>query len=886
MNKTLTKFMLLDGNSLAHRAFYALPLLTNRQGVFTNAAFGFTTMLFKLLGEEKPDYVAVAFDMSRATFRQAEYAEYKAHRKATPDELRPQIPLIKRILQAAQIGIYEKEGYEADDLIGTLSRVAEAEGMLTLIVTGDRDALQLVSPDTRALITRKGISVLEIYGEEEIYTRYGLAPVQLIDVKALMGDASDNIPGVPGIGEKTALKLIQEYGSLEEILTNVDHFPKSALTEKLKTYAEQARLSKRLGTIDRSVPVDVYLEDCRYPKTNNEELLTVFKELEFNRLIPGLVKQMAENKRSSPCTPEKESPSYILLDTQSKINQMLKQVAEAGEASISLRLSGTDYLKADLEALAISSPGSEPFLLDFNHLQCTREEVLHRLGALLSDQHIKLYFHDAKAALVVFHRLGCPVGHLVGDTMIAGYLLNPTASAHDLPSLSLEHLDLPLSDTGDRAEIIERATIVGALIPVLHEKLKQVDMEKLYHEVELPLARVLAGMEMFGFTLDVAQLKNMSGELATRIEQVSDEIYQIAGEKFNIHSTRQLAVILFEKLKLPTSKKTKTGYSTNAQVLEDLAAEHEIVAMVLEHRQLAKLKSTYVEGLQVLANPSTGKVHTTFNQTVTATGRLSSTEPNLQNIPIRMELGRRIRRAFIPSIPGWVILAADYSQIELRVLAHFSGDASLIDAFKHNRDIHTYTAAEVFGVPMDQVSYEMRRRAKAVNFGIVYGISDFGLARDLGISRKEASEYIKLYFARYHGVKRYMEEVVEEARQKGYVCTMLNRRRYLPDLFSPNYNVRNFGERTAINTPIQGSAADIIKLAMILVDGELEKRKLSSRMILQVHDELIFEVPPEELGELAALTKSCMEDAVQLQVPLGVDLKTGDNWHDLSKILI
>ncbi|MHB1125715.1 MAG: DNA polymerase I [Bacillota bacterium] len=882
MNNKLPKFMLLDGNSLAHRAFYALPLLSNRQGVFTNAAFGFTTMFLKLMADEKPDYVAVAFDKGRDTFRRQEYAQYKAQRKETPEELRPQIPLIKRILQAAGINIYEKEGFEADDLIGTLSRKAEEEGLATLIVTGDRDALQLVSPATGVLITRKGISVTEVFDEEEIYNRYGLAPIQLIDVKALMGDASDNIPGVPGIGEKTALKLIQEFGSLEELLCSVDHLPKAGIAEKLKTNVEQARLSKRLGTIERRVPVEVDLEFCRQ-KLDFAALLTIFKELEFNSLIPTVLKEMDRSSQGSPVDREKERQGFTLLVSLEEIKEMAGRVTEAGEVCLLPGLTDRDYLKAEMEALAIYCPGQDTFLLDFNRLQCSREEALDCLRPVLSAPLTKLYFHDTKAAQVVFRRLGNPVGHVSGDTLIAGYLLNPSASTHDLPQLSLEHLDLPLPDSGDRVEMLQqRVAAVGKLIPVLHEKLKQVEMEKLYHDVELPLARVLADMEMTGFTLDLDQLRNMSRELAEKIEQASEEIYRIAGEKFNINSTRQLAVVLFDKLKLPTSKKTKTGYSTNAQVLEDLAAEHEIVARILEHRQLVKLKSTYVDGLQVLADPCTGKVHTTLNQTVTATGRLSSTEPNLQNIPIRMELGRRIRRAFIPSVPGWVILAADYSQIELRVLAHFSGDASLIDAFKHNRDIHTYTAAEVFGIPMDQVTYEARRRAKAVNFGIVYGISDFGLARDLGISRKEAGEYIKLYFARYHGVKRYMEQVVDQARGQGYVCTLLNRRRYLPDLFSPNFNVRNFGERTAINTPIQGSAADIIKLAMILVDKELGKRKLESRMILQVHDELIFEVPPGELGEVAALVKGCMEEAAHLDVPLAVDLKTGPNWHDLS----
>lgn len=880
------KFIIIDGNSLLYRAFYALPLLKTKTGVFTNAVYGFTTMLMKVLNEEKPACLAIAFDKGKTTFRNDHFEDYKAHRKATPDELRPQFPLVKEIVRAFRIPVYEIEGYEADDIIGTVSLKAEEMGYETVIVTGDRDALQLVSPKTKVMLTKKGISEMELYDENKVAERYGLKPAQIIDMKGLMGDTSDNIPGVPGIGEKTAVKLVLEYGSVEELLANRGTVT-GKLRDKLEQYAEQALLSKKLATIIRNVPIEIDLRECVVEEPDYAKLLGLGQSLEFKALTKLAQEKVLEQagKLSEPADEAKKlqiNGEYRQYNFDEALAAVTGFVEQKKDLALVLQTSNQDPWSADILGLAWSAePGSGGFLT------CEELQPADKLSRFLDTvfrTEGRVCFHDAKKIDILLRRLGREPISAGFDTMLAAYLLDPSVSNPDLAALSMKYLGQELSLEDDYRSFCAQADFILRLVPVLHEKLAELNMLDLYFTVEIPLLHILADMEFSGVKLDKAYLEAMSVELGAEIDRITKDIFRLAGEEFNINSTRQLGTILFEKLGLPVIKKTKTGYSTDVEVLETLAERHEIVAKVLHYRQLVKLKSTYVDGLIPLINPVTGKVHTTFNQTVTATGRLSSTEPNLQNIPIRMEEGRKIRKAFIPSEPGWIIFSADYSQIELRILAHLSGDERFVQAFRNDEDIHTRTAAEVFGVPLSEVTREMRGRAKAVNFGIVYGISDFGLAKNISVSRKEARQYIESYFARYAGIKKYLEETVRLAREQGYVTTLLNRRRYLPDILSPNRNIRSFGERTAMNTPIQGSAADIIKLAMVRVADCLKKEGLKTRMLLQVHDELIFEVPPDELPQVTGIVRECMENTVKLAVPLKVDMKKGFNWYDMEKI--
>lgn len=873
------KLLILDGNSLVHRAFHALPLLSTREGVFTNAAYGFTTMLLKALEQEKPTHIAVAFDRGRVTFRHEQYQGYKGQRKETPEELRTQFTLVKRILAAFNISTFEAEGYEADDLIGTLARQAEEVGLETVIVSGDRDTLQLVSARTKALLVKKGISQVQLYDPEILARELGIEPRQVADLKALMGDASDNIPGVPGIGEKTALRLIREYGSLENLLTHLDHLSPRSLGEKLAAHADQARMSKALATIYCQVPLTVDWETCRHRPPDREQLRALFEELEFKSLMKLVQNQEPERETAQA---EQERPpaapsGWYELHSPDELKRYLAAVEAAGRGAITLVWQGTEYLRAPVLALGLACPGAPPAVYALRN-----GPPWAVLGEFFAQTRAAIFGHDLKAILVALARQGVPLWWPAGDTMLMAYLRDPGAPGYPLGELlAREGKRRPPAATPEE-EAAEAAAGVLELAAVLEPQIKLLQMERLYYEVELPLVRVLAAMELAGIKVDGQQLEVLGDELGAGMEAVAAEIYRLAGEEFNVNSPRQLGVILFEKLGLPRGRKTKTGYSTSAAVLEELAAIHPIAARVLEYRTLMKLKSTYIDGLRPLIHPETGKIHTTFHQTITATGRLSSAEPNLQNIPVRLELGRRLRKAFGPSSADRVILTADYSQIELRVLAHISEDEGLTAAFHEGEDIHTRTACEVFGVSPDQVTPEMRRRAKAVNFGIVYGISEYGLARDLGISRQEARGYIDRYFQRYPGVKRYVDEVVARAKEDGYVTTLLNRRRYLPDLFSRDPATRNFGERTAMNTPIQGSAADIIKLAMVKLYRALNAAGLKSEMVLQVHDELIFDVPREELDTVTALAKQYMENALPLRVPLVVDLKYGPNWYDLE----
>ena len=873
--------MVLDGNSLAYRAFHALPLLTTTTGLYTNAVLGFTNMLQKLVRQEKPDYLAVAFDIGKP-FRHQDYEAYKAHRKPMPEELRPQFPLIKRVLRAFNMTTLEMAGYEADDLIGTVVTLAEKRGLEVLVVTGDRDMLQLVSGLTRTMITRKGISEMDCYAEEDVFKRYGLMPGQIPDLKGLIGDSSDNVPGVPGIGEKTAVKLLQQYGSIEACLSNSTQVS-GKVAALLDQYADQAMLSKKLTQIVLDVPCEVDFEDLRLRRPNYEELFPVLQELEFKNLIRTLRSELTLDDRATTTAgeaPVRQDPGSIcqaggLLALMSIIRAAGRFALYSGasEAVAGNLLKRVGLAWGDNESAAITVPddGAEP------------NEVLACLNDLLTSPSCEKWCHDAKAEMTAWRRYGIALENITGDTKLASYLLH-SATNPTIEEISMKHLNqVLLLPNEDENAVAGQALAVYRAWPVLQAELQEQGMSDLFYGLELPLSSVLAGMELAGVKLDVSQLDAMSSEFGRQLGRLTNEIYDLAGQGFNINSPRQLGVILFEKMQLPVVKKTKTGYSTDAAVLEELALYHEIAAKLLEYRQLLKLKSTYIDGLRALGL-ATGKVHTTYNQTITTTGRLSSTEPNLQNIPIRMELGRKIRRAFVPSEPDWLILAADYSQIELRILAHMSGDEKLQEAFSLGEDIHARTASEVFGVPRDEVTQDLRRRAKGVNFGIVYGITDFGLARDIGVSREEAAVYIENYFRQYPDVRRFIKETIAAARDRGWVETLFKRRRYLPDLLSGNRQIRSFGERTAVNTPIQGTAADIIKLAMLRIDRFLRERGLLARMLLQVHDELVFEFPEQEQGELISLVREGMERAVELDVPLDVDIEIGPNWYDLSAI--
>ncbi len=850
------RMILIDGNSLIYRAFFALRPLANSSGQSTQAVYGFTNMLLKLIDDESPDYIAVAMDVGKTTFRNSEYEAYKATRQETPEDLRSQMPIIRQFLEYMNITVLEKEDYEADDIIGTVSLLGEQAGLHSLIVTGDRDALQLASDDTHILLTRKGISDMERFTTGTIEEKFGINPKQLIDVKGLMGDVSDNIPGVPGIGEKTALKLIREYDSIDGVLSHLDYIGGKKLQENLQDYAAQALLSKKLATIIRDVPVDVDLEALKIREPDYDAIAALFQKLEFRNLT-ARIQRRSGNHQSIP---KEESIDVETADFSTIINwRESKKAAAIYGYEDSLYLSdGVQILKWQMKE--------------------SNEAETRLLKEWAEDEEAPKYTWEMKRIFKHLAERKIILKGIVFDAEIAAYLLDPGKNRYLLPELAREFgLDV-LSRESPR--LVETVYYLAA--PML-EKLREYDQIPLLQEMEIPLAGILAGMEMAGIAIDEAQLIQMGQDLDLKIDSLAQEIYLQAGEEFNINSPKQLGEILFEKLKLPVGRKTKTGYSTDVEVLTNLSRKHPIPSLILEYRQLAKLKGTYVDGMLTLIDPKTQRIHTTFNQTVTTTGRISSTEPNLQNIPIRSETGREIRKAFTAGTKGWKILAADYSQIELRVLAHLCGDETLRESFFKDEDIHTRTASEVFGVPLNQVTPELRGKAKAVNFGIIYGISDYGLSVNLKITREEAKSYIENYFAQYPKVQEYMDRTIKEARENGYVATIFKRRRYLPDLHSRNYTIRSFAERTAMNTPIQGSAADIIKMAMVHVQKRMEKEKLKARMLLQVHDELIFEAPPEELDQLSRLVTEEMENAFPMAVPLKVDVGIGPNWYDVKK---
>ncbi|HAU31913.1 MAG: DNA polymerase [Desulfotomaculum sp. 46_296] len=886
-------FLIIDGNSLAHRAFHALPLLTTSQGIFTNAVYGFANMLLRILSDRKPQFVAVCFDKGKITFRHSDYGEYKAKRKPTAEELRPQFPLIKEFLQAMCIRVSEYDNYEADDLIGTLAVLSEKDGMNNLILTGDQDALQLVSPLTRVLLTKKGITELEEYTEEKVRERYGVLPAFFVDLKGLTGDQSDNIPGVPGIGLKTASGLLQKYGTLENILGNLAELPEKQ-RGKIEPFASQAVLSKQLAVLFKDVPLQEKISDYIWLGADYNKLIEFCGKYEFKSLIRSLTQtdQKPKNKKQLRDTDSLFKEAEYAKTTSDNLypvekpedpEALVEKVRQAGCAA--LAVSGSFDGGAERAVLAFPAAGEDQE--GAPEIQAAGLSLTGRglkaLKTICTDSSIELIAHDGKKLIRILKTNGIPVENLSFDTMIAAYILNPGLSGYRLRDLVMEHLKEIIPGDEDRS-MLTGARATYRLAGILKDKLRLQEADELFYKLEMPLVHVLADMESAGVAVDKEQLAGLSNEMARKIEDLTREIYVLAGCEFNINSTKQLSQILFEKLQLPVIRRTKTGYSTDAGVLEELADSHPIVNKILDHRLLAKLKSTYVDGLVSLINPGTGRLHTTFHQAVTATGRLSSSDPNLQNIPIRVEEGRKIRQVFIPRQKGNLILTADYSQIELRLLAHLSNDKNLKEAFLQGEDIHTKTAAEVFSITAVEVTDQMRSRAKAVNFGIIYGISDYGLARNTNISRQEAKQYIKNYFERYSGVQDYIKRTIEEARSKGYASTIMNRRRYLPDLFSSNRTVRNFGERTAVNTPIQGSAADLIKLAMIRIHRELKKRRLQTKMILQVHDELIFDVPVEEMKEVRELVKEYMENSLVLDVPLLVDLKAGSNWYEVREI--
>lgn len=869
------KLVLIDGNSIAYRAFFALPLLNNDKGIHTNAVYGFTMMLMKILEEEKPSHIMVAFDAGKTTFRHKTYSEYKGGRQKTPPELSEQFPYIRELLDAYRIPRYELENFEADDIIGTLSLKAEQDGFNVKIISGDKDLTQLSSEKTTVAITRKGITDIEEYTPEHIMEKYGLTPEQIIDMKGLMGDSSDNIPGIPGVGEKTAIKLLKEFQTVDNLLNSIEQVSGKKLQEKIAEFQEQALMSKELATIIRDAPVEVEISEIEYESFEPENVVKLFKELGFNSLLEKL---------------DFVEESKPLEEIEYKIVQEVTAELFTDESAFYVEILEDNYHYAPIIGFAIVHKEGSYFLSADLAL---KSDAFKKWA---EDEKKKKWVYDAKRSEVSLRHHDIHLKGVEFDLLIASYLLNPSETIDDIASVahSYGYRNVESNDAfygkGAKRKIPEEQLLAEHLVrkaialfelkPILEEKLEENEQSDLFFELEMPLSLILADMESTGIKIDLQRLRNMGEDINGQLVQIEKRIFELAGEAFNINSPKQLGIILFEKLQLPAIKKTKTGYSTSADVLEKLENEHDIIGKILHYRQLGKLQSTYIEGLLKVVNPENDKVHTRYNQALTQTGRLSSTDPNLQNIPIRLEEGRKIRQAFIPSEQDWVIFAADYSQIELRVLAHIADDAKLIEAFKEGLDIHTKTAMEVFHVSQDEVTANMRRHAKAVNFGIVYGISDYGLSQSLNITRKEAGKFIEKYLESYPGVKNYMEEIVQDAKQKGFVSTLLQRRRYLPEITSRNFNIRSFAERTAMNTPIQGSAADIIKKAMIEMAARLDEEGLKTRLLLQVHDELIFEAPKEEIEILKEMVPEVMEQAVQLKVPLKVDFSYGPTWFD------
>lgn len=881
------QLFLIDGNSFCYRAYYAIKMLSNSKGFPTNAIYGFVAMLRKIMQSESPDLLAFAFDLKGPTFRHEKYKDYKIHRKPMPDDLIVQIPYIKDILKAYNIPIYEKQGFEADDIIGTISLQAEKKGITTFIATGDKDALQLVSKKTKVYSTNKeGL----IYGEEEVKARFGTGPEHIIDIMALMGDASDNIPGVPGIGEKTAIELISEFKTLDNLMSNIDSLKSQSKKNMIKQNIDKAHLSRELATIDREVDIKIDFNDMQLKEPDTENLVKIFEELEFRKFAEEIApRHMPEG-------------SYKYVSSKSEFDILLESLKKNREWAFDFETTSTDPMDCDPVGAAFCFKDSEAAyvsLVEKSGAFSEKDYILKNLKTIFEDASIKKIGQNIKYEKLLLQNLGIELKGICFDTMVASYLLNPSKPNHNLSDIAKEYLNLTMTDID---ELIgkgkSRITMAGVgldditkyccqdsdvtfrLKSILENQLEDKGLDELFENIELPLIEVLSDMEFYGVNIDTDFLKDMSKTMQKRLDGLTKHIYKKAGTEFNINSPKQLAVVLFEKLKLPVVKRTKTGLSTDVDVLSTLALKHELPKAILEYRELSKLTSTYVDALPELINKKTGKLHTSFNQAVTATGRLSSSSPNLQNIPIKTDIGKKIRGAFIPSFKQGLILSADYSQVELRILAHLSGDNSLIEAFDEDIDIHMHTASLIFDCDEKDVDSTMRNQAKTVNFGIIYGMSPYGLSKELGIGPDMAKGFIDAYFSRYPGVQAYMQSQIEFAQENGYVLTMFNRRRYIPEIKSQNQNIRQFAERTAINTPIQGTAADMIKIAMIEINLKLKSRNSKVEMILQVHDELVFDLPENELETASDIIKKSMESVVKLKVPIRVNIASGKSWEE------
>ena len=911
----MSKLVLIDGNSILNRAFYGImgsKMLTTKDGKYTNAVYGFLAILFKVLDDTKPDYIAVAFDLKAPTARHKMYEGYKANRKGMPNELAEQMPIVKEILTDMNITIIEKETYEADDILGTLSKTAEKKGIDVVIVSGDRDTFPLASNKVTIRIphTKVGKTEVDYFDEEAIIEKYGIKPKQLIEVKGLMGDTSDNIPGVSGIGEKTALELIKKYKTIDGLYKAIDDEKddlKPKTKEKLVNDKEMAYLSRTLGTINREVPLDNKIEDLKIKEWNKEKVTEKFKELNFNRFMErfnlkekstesegiDLSKDLFKTKDIAVSNKYIEDVIKKVKENKKLIFSILKEKCEDTEKIISKKITCISiYIEAENTVFSVSVNNEQQFVQVFKEI--------------FESKDIQKYGHDLGEDYVILKQLGITMNSICYDTKISAYDLNPTDSKYTIENLSIQYLNLFLDEylekhgvskqqnrqldlfTGieeennyDRIKNDLYSYLIQKIAEVTHKKLEEENLLDLFNNIEMPLVKVLGEMQFNGMPIDKDELIEFGSKLKEQIESLKQDIYMSVGEEFNINSTQQLGKILFEKLKLPVYKKTKTGYSTDSDILEKLLQEHPVIEKILEYRSLVKLNSTYVEGLIPYINAKTQRIHSYFHQTITATGRISSTEPNLQNIPTRVEQGKQIRKAFNTK-DGRIFIDADYSQIELRVLAHISKDEHMIDAFKNNEDIHKQAASKVLGIPIEKVTKEQRSEAKAVNFGIVYGISDYGLAQQLGISNKKAKEYIKQYLEKYSGVKAFMDNIVEKAKEDGYVETLFHRRRYIPELKSNNYMIRQFGSRAAMNTPIQGTAADIMKIAMINVFNKLQEENLDAKLVLQIHDELIIECDEKIKEKVKEILQDCMENAVKLDVPLNVETSEATSWYDVK----
>jgi DNA polymerase-1 len=897
----MKKLMILDGNSLLFRAFYALPPLKTRKGQYTNAVYGFLSMLYKLIDTYSPEYLCVAFDPEKPTFRHQQYKDYKATRQKAPNELVQQFQLIRDVLDIHKIKCVEVEGFEADDLAGTFACAAKEQGTDVYLVTSDKDYLQLIDENVKVILTKKGVTNTAEMDLKSMEDEYGLTPGQFVDLKALMGDASDNIPGVSGVGEKTALKLMQEYKSLDNIYENIDSI-KGKLKEKLQTDKMQAYMSQTLARIITDIPIEFNIDEYKVQKPDMKKLSELYDELEFRVFKKRIAEEIPSDDPGGqismfdadrPVSPVKCDIIYVGDD---KINDMNNAITKGRIASVKFLLDGERALNSNAIALGISD-GEKIYYIDFE--KTDGNKILNNLKDIFESRDIEVWGHNLKNEIIYLMKNNIQINNIKFDSEIGKYLLNPSESSYSIDKIAYEFLNTEIPSenhilgtgvkrkTFKEIELEERKKYIFNYLSTVNKAHKQIisdinelQMTSLYEKIELPLIEVLAYMEFVGFKVDLNVIDKLGVHFQEKISELEKTIYALAGESFNINSPKQLSVILFDKLGLPIIKKTKTGISTDIEVLERLSSEHEIVEKIIEYRSVVKLNSTYVEGLKSAVNKETGRVHSIFNQTIASTGRISSTEPNLQNIPTRTDEGRELRKAFVPE-DGYILCDADYSQIELRVLSHLANEQNLIDAFEHDLDIHAKTASQVFHVELSQVTPEMRSRAKAVNFGIVYGISDYGLSRDLKIPRKESKKYIDNYMAYYSNIEKYMKDIVEQGKKDGYVTTYFGRRRYIPELSSRNFNIRSFGERIALNTPVQGTAADIIKAAMVGVYNRLKNNKMKSRLILQVHDELIIEAYKEELEEVKAMLKEEMENViVDFKVRLKSDISTGGSWYE------